>query len=174
MLSAMQVIYVSALVPRILIPIVLVGQVFLIYYFHSPGFQTASQLAVKGRSIWGHKMAGPGYMSDMGAVEPNKSPLAERLDPVLVPDLETAQATRQGSTLHGYEPNTHSGLLPVTAHESTVNKSLTHMSKVLGASQYADSEVKREYKTGHNCSESLHMRASVLWWGPNCWAVCTL
>lgn len=52
-------------------------------------------------------MAGPGYMSDMGVVEPNKSPLAERLDPLLVPDLETAQATGQGSTLHEHEPNTH-------------------------------------------------------------------
>lgn len=47
----MQVIYVSAPVPRILIRVVLVGQVFLIYGFHSPGFQTASQLTVKGRSI---------------------------------------------------------------------------------------------------------------------------
>ncbi len=103
----MQVIYVSAPVPRILIRVVLVGQVFLIYGFHSPGFQTASQLTVKGRSIWGHKMAGPGYMSDMGVVEPNKSPLAERLDPALVPDLETAQATGQGSSLHEHEPNTH-------------------------------------------------------------------
>lgn len=52
-------------------------------------------------------MAGPGYMSDMGVVEPNKSPLAERLDPALVPDLETAQATGQGSSLHEHEPNTH-------------------------------------------------------------------
>lgn len=52
-------------------------------------------------------MAGPGYMSDMGVTEPNKSPLAERLDPALVPDLETAQATGQGSTLHEHEPNTH-------------------------------------------------------------------
>lgn len=100
-------IYVSATLPRILIPIVLVGQVFLIYDFHFPGFQTASQLAVKGRSVWGHKMAGPGYMSDMGVVKPNKSPLAERLDPPLVPDLETIQATGQGSTLYEHKPNTH-------------------------------------------------------------------
>ncbi len=41
-------------------------------------------------------------MSDTGVVEPNKSSLAELLDPVLVPDLEAAQATGQGSTLHGY------------------------------------------------------------------------
>lgn len=52
-------------------------------------------------------MAGPGYMSDMGVVEPNKSLLAERLDPVPVPDLETAQAAGQGSTLREHEPNTH-------------------------------------------------------------------
>lgn len=52
-------------------------------------------------------MAGPGYMSDMGVVEPSKSLLAVRLDPALVPDLETAQATGQGSTLHEHEPNTH-------------------------------------------------------------------
>lgn len=52
-------------------------------------------------------MAGPGYMSDTGVVEPNKSPLAEWLDPVLVPDLETSQATGQGSALHKHEPNTH-------------------------------------------------------------------
>lgn len=45
-------------------------------------------------------MAGPGHMSDMGAVEPNKPLAAEWLDPVLVPDLEIAQATGQGSTLH--------------------------------------------------------------------------
>ena len=104
----MQVIYVSTPVPRILIPVVLVGQVFLIYDFHcSLGFQTAGQLTAEGRSIWGHKMAGPGYMSDMGVVEPSKSLLAVRLDPALVPDLETAQATGQGSTLHEHEPNTH-------------------------------------------------------------------
>lgn len=52
-------------------------------------------------------MAGPGYMSDMGVVEPNKSLLAEQLDPALVPDLETAQATGQGSALYEHEPNTH-------------------------------------------------------------------
>lgn len=52
-------------------------------------------------------MAGPGYMSDMGVVKPNKSPLAERLDPPLVPDLETIQATGQGSTLYEHKPNTH-------------------------------------------------------------------
>lgn len=52
-------------------------------------------------------MAGPENMSDMSVVEPSKSLLTERLDPVLVPDLETAQATGQGSTLHGHEPNTH-------------------------------------------------------------------
>lgn len=52
-------------------------------------------------------MAGPGYMSDMGVVGPSKSLLAVRLDPALVPDLETAQATGQGSTLHEHEPNTH-------------------------------------------------------------------
>lgn len=52
-------------------------------------------------------MAGSGNMSDMSAVEPNKSPLTERLHPVLVPDLDAAQATGQGSTLHGHEPNTH-------------------------------------------------------------------
>lgn len=52
-------------------------------------------------------MAEPRYMSDMGVVEPNKSPLGEQLDPGLVPDLETAQATGQGSTLHEREPNTH-------------------------------------------------------------------
>lgn len=49
MSSVIQVIYASAPVPRILIPIVLVGQVFLIYDFHSPCFQTASQLTAKGR-----------------------------------------------------------------------------------------------------------------------------
>lgn len=102
----MQAIYVSAPLPWMLIPIVLVCQVFLIYDFHSSDFQTASQLILKGQ-IWGHKMAGPENMSDMSIVEPSKSLLTERLDPVLVPDLETAQATGQGSTLHGHEPNTH-------------------------------------------------------------------
>lgn len=52
-------------------------------------------------------MAGPAYMSDMGVVEPNKSLLAKCLDPVLVPDLETAQATGEGSALYEHEPNTH-------------------------------------------------------------------
>lgn len=52
-------------------------------------------------------MAGPENMSDMSVVEPNKSLLTEWLDPVLVPDLDSAQATGQGSTLHGHEPNTH-------------------------------------------------------------------
>lgn len=52
-------------------------------------------------------MAVPGNMSNMSALEPNKSLLTERLDPALVPDLETAQAAGQGSTLHGHEPNTH-------------------------------------------------------------------
>lgn len=103
----MQVIYVSAPAPWLLIPIVLVGQVFLICDFMASDFQKASQLTVKGRSIWGHKMAGSGNMSNMSAVEPNKSPLTERLHPVLVPDLDAAQATGQGSTLHGHEPNTH-------------------------------------------------------------------
>lgn len=55
----------------------------------------------------GHKMAGARSISDTSAAQPNKSQLAERLDPVPVPDLETFQATGQGSTLHGHEPNTH-------------------------------------------------------------------
>lgn len=46
-----EVIYVSAPAPRILIPIILVGQVFLIYDFHSASFQTSSQLTMKGWSI---------------------------------------------------------------------------------------------------------------------------
>lgn len=72
-------------------------------------------------------MAGPEYMSDMGVVEPNKSLLAGQLDPALVPDLETAQATGQGSTLHEHEPNTHTVLLPLTLHESTLNRLMTHV-----------------------------------------------
>lgn len=52
-------------------------------------------------------MAVPENMSDVSVVEPNKSLLTEWLDPVLVPDLDSAQATGQGSTLHGHEPNTH-------------------------------------------------------------------
>lgn len=63
--------------------------------------------AWKSESIWGHKMAGPENMSDASVVGPNKSLLTEWLDPVLVPDLDSAQATGQGSTLHGHEPNTH-------------------------------------------------------------------
>lgn len=60
-------------------------------------------------------MAVPGYMSDMGVVEPNKSPLAERLDPVLVPDLESAQAAGQGSTLREHK-HPHTLYLTVTVH----------------------------------------------------------
>lgn len=45
--DTMYVIYVAVLVPRIQIPIFLVGQVFLIYDFHAPGFQTASQITVE-------------------------------------------------------------------------------------------------------------------------------
>lgn len=64
-------------------------------------------------------MAGPENMSDMSVVEPNKSLLTEQLDPVLVPDLVTAQATGQGSTLHAHKANTQT-LLGVT-RESTIN-----------------------------------------------------
>lgn len=127
----MQVIYVYASVPWLLIPIVLEGQVFLIYNFHSSDFHKVSQLAVKSRSIWGHKMAGSGNMSDTSVVEPDKSPLTEWLDPVLVPDLDTAQATGQGSTLHGYEPNTHT--LYLELHMNQLLTSSRHMSKGAGA-----------------------------------------
>lgn len=51
-------------------------------------------------------MAGARSISDTSVAEPNKSPLTERFHPALVPDLETSQATGQGSTLHGHEPNT--------------------------------------------------------------------
>lgn len=125
-----EVIYVSAPAPQILIPIILVGQVFLIYDFHYASFQTASQLAVKGWSIWGHKMARPEYMSDMGVVEPTKSLLTERLDPALVPDLETAQATGQGSTLSEHEPNTHTFYF-LLLHINQQLIGLWHMSKML-------------------------------------------
>lgn len=64
-------------------------------------------------------MAGPENMSDMSVVEPNKSLLTERLDPVLVPDLVTAQATGQGSTLHAHEANTQ--ILRGVPRESTIN-----------------------------------------------------
>lgn len=65
-------------------------------------------MAVKGQSMRGHKMAGARSISDTSVAEPHKSLLTELLDPVLVPDLAISQATGQGSTFHGHEPNTHS------------------------------------------------------------------
>lgn len=52
-------------------------------------------------------MAGARSISDMSVAEPHKSLLTEQLDPVPVPDLAISQATGQGSTFHGHEPNTH-------------------------------------------------------------------
>lgn len=91
-------------------------------------------------------MAGPGYMSDMGVVEPNKSLLAEQLDPEQVPDLETAQATGQGSTLHEHAPNTHTLYYQLLNMNQQLIR-LCHMSKVLKGSEYANSEVKTRIQT---------------------------
>lgn len=80
-------------------------------------------------------MAQPEYMSDMGVVEPHKSLLAERPDPALVPDLETAQATEQGSTLHEHEPNTH-----------TLYYQLLHMNQQLIRSRHVSVKIIRNAK----------------------------
>lgn len=53
-------------------------------------------------------MAGAKSITDTSVVEPPKSLLTERLDPVLVPDLAISQATGQGSAFRGHRANTHS------------------------------------------------------------------
>lgn len=52
-------------------------------------------------------------MSEMDVVGPNKSLLAEQPDPILVPDLERAQTTGQGSTHHENETYTHTLCSPL-------------------------------------------------------------
>lgn len=74
-------------------------------------------------------MAGRGYVSDMGAVEPNKSLLAELLDPVQRPVLETTQTAGQGSTLHEHAPpHTHTRY-DQSLYRNKQSRS-SHMSKV--------------------------------------------
>lgn len=66
-------------------------------------------------------MAGAKSIADASVVEP-QSLLTEQLDPVLVPDLAISQATGQGSTFRGHEPNRHS-----VTHESNVDRLTTHV-----------------------------------------------
>lgn len=73
-------------------------------------------------------------MSGMDVVEPNKYLLAERLDLVLVPDLETAQTTGQGSTHHEHEPYTHT-LCYQLLNMNQQLFGLCHISKVLEAQE---------------------------------------
>lgn len=61
------------------------------------------------------------------AAEPNKSQLAERPDPVPVPDLEAGQAAGRESAHHEQEPNTSTLYWHILDMNQVLKENVTHV-----------------------------------------------